>query len=204
MYSYHIWKIFKSIYLTYGRNPNKYYHSGSEWTLDLYQLKSTLLSPKLDPRDLMQVSISPLTRLFGREGSYPSAEEGERVLGPTDKPENFLRVVSIPYKITKWNTHTHTHTHTHIYIYIYIYIYIRGPLNKLLDFFRMGTFIDSTHETLVPFQVISPSCNALVVPFQQLLEGSMDVLLCERVNDLRHSLFHLLNCLITTASKLRE
>ena len=28
----------------------------------------------------------------------------------------------------------------------------------------------------------------------------MEVLLCERVNDLRHSLFHLLNCLITTAS----
>ena len=32
----------------------------------------------------------------------------------------------------------------------------------------------------------------------------MDVLLCERVNDLRHSLFHLLNCLITIASELRE
>ena len=29
----------------------------------------------------------------------------------------------------------------------------------------------------------------------------MEILLCERVNDLRHSLFHLLNCLITTASK---
>ena len=43
-----------------------------------------------------------------------------------------------------------------------------------------------------------------VVPFQQLLERPMDVLLCERVNDLRHSLFHLLNCLITTASELRE
>ena len=43
-----------------------------------------------------------------------------------------------------------------------------------------------------------------VVPFQQLLEGPMEVLLCEHVNDLRHSLFHLLNCLITTASELRE
>ena len=30
----------------------------------------------------------------------------------------------------------------------------------------------------------------------------MEVLLCEHVNDLRHSLFHLLNCLITTASEL--
>ena len=46
------------------------------------------------------------------------------------------------------------------------------------------TFIDSTHETLVPFEVISSGFNALVLPFQQLLEGPMDVLLCERVNDL--------------------
>ena len=32
----------------------------------------------------------------------------------------------------------------------------------------------------------------------------MDALLCERVNDLRHGLFHLLNCLITTAFTLKE
>ena len=32
----------------------------------------------------------------------------------------------------------------------------------------------------------------------------MEVLLCERVNDLRQSLFHLLNCLITKASEIRE
>ena len=44
----------------------------------------------------------------------------------------------------------------------------------------------------------------LVVPFQQLLEGPIEVFLCERVNDFRHSLFHLLNCLITTASELRD
>ena len=68
----------------------------------------------------------------------------------------------------------------------------------------MGTFIDSTHETQVPFEVISSGYIALVVPFQQLLEGPMEVLLCECVNDLRHSLFYLLNCLITTASELRE
>ena len=36
-----------------------------------------------------------------------------------------------------------------IYIYIYIYIYIRGSLNKLPDFFRMCTFIDSTHMKLL-------------------------------------------------------
>ena len=32
----------------------------------------------------------------------------------------------------------------------------------------------------------------------------MEVLLCQRVNDLPHSFFHLLNCLIMTASELRE
>ena len=35
-------------------------------------------------------------------------------------------------------------------------------------------------------------------------KAPMEVLLCEHVNDLRHSLFHLLNCLITTDSELRE
>ena len=35
-------------------------------------------------------------------------------------------------------------------------------------------------------------------------KAPMEVLLCERVNDLRHSHFYLLNCLITTASELRE
>ena len=85
-----------------------------------------------------------------------------------------------------------------LYIYIYIYIYLRGSLNKFPDFFRMGTFIDSTLMKLVPFEVVSFGCNALL-PFQQLLDGPMEVLLGERVNDLRHSLFHLLNCLITTA-----
>ena len=54
--------------------------------------------------------------------------------------------------------------------------------------------------SFIPFKVISSSCNALVVSFQLLLEGIMEVILCERVNDLRQSLFHLLNCLITTAS----
>ena len=56
-----------------------------------------------------------------------------------------------------------------------------------------------TPEALVPFEVFSSGCNALTVPFQQLLQSPMEVLLCERVNDLRHSLFHLLNSLMTTA-----
>ena len=41
---------------------------------------------------------------------------------------------------------------SYLYVYIYIYIYIRGSLNKFPDFFRMGTFIDSTH-----MKYLSPS-----------------------------------------------
>ena len=67
----------------------------------------------------------------------------------------------------------------------------------------MGTFIDSTHETLVPFEVISSGCNALV-QLQKLLEGPIEILFCERVNDLRYSLFYLFNCPQTTVSELRE
>ena len=59
-------------------------------------------------------------------------------------------------------------------------------------------------ETLVLFEVLSSGCNALVVPLQHLLEGPIEVLLCERVKDLRHSLFHILNYLITTACELKE
>ena len=68
------------------------------------------------------------------------------------------------------------------------YIYIRGAYDKFPDFFSYGQL---KHETLVPFEVISSSSNALAVPSQQLLEGPMEVFLCEHVNDLRHSLFHL-------------
>ena len=35
-----------------------------------------------------------------------------------------------------------------MYMCVYIYIYIRGSFNKFPDFFRMGTFIDSTHMKL--------------------------------------------------------
>ena len=54
-----------------------------------------------------------------------------------------------------------------------------------------------------PFEVISSGCNALV-PFQKILEDSMEVLLCDCVSAFRHSLHHLFNCLITTVSELRE
>ena len=58
--------------------------------------------------------------------------------------------------------------------------------------FSYGRFY-CTNETLVPFEEISSGCNAFVVAFPQLLEGPMEVLLCEHVNDFRHSFFHLPN-----------
>ena len=116
----------------------------------------------------------------------------------------------------------------HLYpMYIYIYIYIcvcvcvcvwkeggcwfwscKEWYTRIIKWvsrlFSYGHFYwEYTHETQLPFEVISSGCNALV-PFQQLLQGPIEVLLCERVNDLRHSLFYLLSCLITTASELRE
>ena len=73
-------------------------------------------------------------------------------------------------------------------------LYLRGSLNKFPDFFRMGSFfLQYTHGTQVTFKVISSGCNAFVVRFLHLLECPMEVLLCERVSDLRHSLFHLIN-----------
>ena len=59
---------------------------------------------------------------------------------------------------------------------IYIYIYIRSAYDKYPDVSGKGTFIHSAHrKTQVPFEVISSGYNALVVPFQQLLQGPMDV-----------------------------
>ena len=52
--------------------------------------------------------------------------------------------------------------------------------------------------------VISSGCNALLYRSNNFWKAPMEVLLCEHVNDLRHSFFHLLNCLITTTSELRE
>ena len=50
----------------------------------------------------------------------------------------------------------------------------KGLVSRL---FSYGHFYwQYTHETLVPSEVISSGCNALVIPFQQLLGGPMEVL----------------------------
>ena len=48
----------------------------------------------------------------------------------------------------QWHLKLETPPINYIYIYIYIYIYTRGSLNKFPSFFRMGTFIDTTHMKL--------------------------------------------------------
>ena len=57
-------------------------------------------------------------------------------------------------------------------------INIWGLLNKFPDIFiwALLLIVQYIHETLVPFEVISSGWNTLGLPFQQLLEGPMEVL----------------------------
>ena len=72
-----------------------------------------------------------------------------------------------------------------LYNHFRFYATVRDAFNKFPDFFYYGHFYwQYTYEPLVPFEVISSGFSALVVPFQQLLEGPMEVLLCECFNDL--------------------
>ena len=88
---------------------------------------------------------------------------------------------------------------------ISILVDLQGSLNKFPDFFFIWALLLIVYTwNSSPHQSNLFDCNALIVPFQKLLEGLMEVLLCENVNDLRHILFHHLNFLMTTASELRE
>ena len=89
-------------------------------------------------------------------------------------------------------------------VVVYIYIYIYEDHQIIFQTFFVWALLLRVHTwNSNPFEVISSGCNALL-PFQQILGGHMEVFLCERINNLRYSLFHLLNCLITTASEIRE
>ena len=121
----------------------------------------------------------------------------------------FLTAFLIPFLLIHFSSAYHSNLFFFFFFSILFTLFFHSSFS--LFFFRFLFHRSTrtmkevyTHETLVPFEVISSGSNALLVPFQQLLEGPMEVLLCERVNNLRHSLLHLLNCLITTASELRE
>ena len=80
---------------------------------------------------------------------------------------------------------------------------MRGSWNKFPDFFvwALLLIVHTWNSSPLRGNLLQLQCTCL--PFQQFLEGPTEVLWCEHVNDLRHSLFHLLNCLITTASELK-
>ena len=85
-------------------------------------------------------------------------------------------------------------------LFIIFIIMLRGAYDKFPDFFRMGILmiVQTWNSSPLRSNLLRLQWTCTV---QQLLEGIMDVLLYERVNDLRHSLFHLLNCFIMTASE---
>ena len=69
------------------------------------------------------------------------------------RPSRVIRILGFPGThvrrlLTDKSNRADQYESCWLYIYIYIYIYIRGSLNKFPDFFRMGTFIDSTHMKL--------------------------------------------------------
>ena len=90
-------------------------------------------------------------------------------------PENYEYSMSLNF-YHKWRQYVCNRNYGNTNITISLVIHIIRGAYKFPEFFRMGIFIDSTHMKLVPFEVISSGCNALV-PFQQLLEGPMEVLL---------------------------
>ena len=86
--------------------------------------------------------------------------------------------------------------------YIYIYIYkVRTIIFQTYFVWKLSLIVNTWNSSSVRSNLLRR--QFIVQPFQQLLQGPMEVLLGEPVNDLRHSLFHLLNCLLTTASELR-
>ena len=96
------------------------------------------------------------------------------------------------------------HSHN-IYIYIYIYIYINEEHTVSFQTFFVLALLLIVHtwnSSPLRSNLLRLQCTCCSVPTTS--ENSMEVLLCERINDQRHSLFHHLNCFKTTASELRE
>ena len=75
-----------------------------------------------------------------------------------DKNQVFVYIFAIYYFhfVVRLNSKIHK-TSISLYFYLFIYfVYIRGSLNKFPDFFRMVTFIDSTHMKLLSPSKYSP------------------------------------------------
>ena len=109
-------------------------------------------------------------------------------------------------KFLKWKpmTETYSSLNDKVYIYIYIYIYIHEVHTISFQTFVVWALLLIIHtwnssplrSNLLQLQCTCTISTTSGRPHWSPLEG--------RVNDLHHSLFHLLNCLITTAFELRE
>ena len=80
---------------------------------------------------------------------------------------------------------------------------LRGAYDIFLTFYVwvLLLIVHPWNSSPLRSNLLQPQCTCTVPPNSERPHG---VLLCERVNALRYSLFHLLNCLITTASELSE
>ena len=90
------------------------------------------------------------------------------------------------------------------FFFFFFFVFGHPVYDKFPDFFvwALLLIVHTWNFSLLRSNLLRLQCTCSIVP--KILEDPMEVLLCERANDLRHSLFHLLNCLITTASELRK
>ena len=81
---------------------------------------------------------------------------------------------------------------------------IQGSLNEFPDFFvwALSLIVHTWNSGPLQSNLLWLQCVCCTITTTS--GRPMEVLLCECVNDLCHSHFHLLNCLITTACDLRE
>ena len=82
-----------------------------------------------------------------------------------------------------------------------MYIHIRGSLNKFPDLWALLLIVHTWNSSPLQSNLLRLQCTCCT-DSNNLWKVPWRVLLCEHVNNLRHSLFHLLNCLKTTASEL--
>ena len=80
---------------------------------------------------------------------------------------------------------------------------VQGAYDSFQTFFVWALFliVHTWNSSPLRSNPLRLQCTCCTVP---TTSGRLIEVLCEPINDLRHSLFHLLNCLITTASELRE
>ena len=87
---------------------------------------------------------------FGRDELWLDTCKSHLCKCTADQPtsvEGYVMTISVlsEYEQSERNTKYFLHRSTQNFT---IFAYIRGPLNRFPDFFRIGTFIDSTHMKL--------------------------------------------------------